>query len=82
MTISDLGTPNLSALIIKTLAVFDKPGFAQGDEEQKAAAMQGLYTLWYFAGVSLGILPPLPGQEKVIAPPFAVGSCAHAHTCS
>jgi hypothetical protein len=72
VTISDLGTPNLSALVIETLAVFKKPGFATWDDQQKGAALQGLYTLWYFAGVSLGILPPLPGQQKGILPHFAV----------
>ena len=65
LTTSDVDTPNLSTLIIETLEVFNKPVFSSGDEGEKAAALQGLYTLWYFAGVSLGILPPLPGQEKV-----------------
>ena len=72
VTVSDLGSPNLSALIIETLALFNKPGFAAWDDEQKGAALQGLYTLWYFAGVSLGVLPPLPGQQKGILPSFAV----------
>ena len=72
VTMEDVETPNYSTLIIKTLELMNKPGLAAEDDEEMVAALQGLYTLWYFAGVSLGILPPLPGQEKDIRPHVAV----------
>jgi hypothetical protein len=37
----------------------------------QTAALQSLYTLWYAAGVSLGLLPPPPGWQKGIVPHFA-----------
>ena len=72
VTLEDVEAPNYSTLIIKTLELMNKPGLAAEDDGEKAAALQGLYTLWYFAGVSLGILPPLQGQEKDIIPHLAV----------
>ncbi len=39
---------------------------------EQAEALQGLYTLWYAAGTSLGILPALPGQQKDVLPHFAI----------
>ena len=72
VTLGDVETPNLSILIIETLEVINKPGLAANSDGEKAVALQGLYTLWYFAGVSLGILPPLPGQEKDIVPHLAI----------
>ena len=38
----------------------------------QAEALRGLYTLWYAAGTSLGLLPPLPTQQKDILPAFAI----------
>lgn len=38
----------------------------------QALALRGLYTLWYAAGASLGLLPPLPTQQTDILPAFAV----------
>lgn len=40
--------------------------------EAQAEALRGLYTLWYAAGTSLGLLPPLPTQQKDILPAFAI----------
>ena len=39
---------------------------------EQAEVLQGLYTLWYAAGTSLGILPALPGQQKDVLPHFAI----------
>ncbi|CAK0738229.1 hypothetical protein CVIRNUC_001012 [Coccomyxa viridis] len=64
--------PNWSTLITETLAVLQKPGFLDQDEAVKADALRGLYTLWYAAGTSLGLLPPLPTQQKDILPAFAI----------
>ena len=38
----------------------------------QAEALRGLYTLWYAAGTSLGLLPPLPAQQTDILPAFAI----------
>jgi hypothetical protein len=38
----------------------------------QAQALRGLYTLWYAAGNTLGLLPTLPMQQKDILPAFAV----------
>lgn len=38
----------------------------------QAQALRGLYTLWYAAGNTLGLLPSLPTQQKDILPAFAV----------
>ena len=38
----------------------------------QAQALRGLYTLWYAAGNTLGLLPTLPTQQKDILPAFAV----------
>ncbi len=38
----------------------------------QAEALRGLYTLWYAAGTSLGILPALPGLQKDVLPHFAI----------
>ncbi len=40
--------------------------------QAQADALRGLYTLWYAAGTSLGLLPPLPTQQKDILPAFAI----------
>lgn len=39
---------------------------------EQEAALQRLYTLWYAAGTSLGLLPALPGQQKDVLPHFAI----------
>ncbi|BDA44303.1 probable D-arabinono-1,4-lactone oxidase at N-terminal half [Coccomyxa sp. Obi] len=66
-------SPNWSALIFETLSVISKSGFlADADTAKKAEALQGLYTLWYAAGTSLGILKPLPGWQKDVLPHFAI----------
>lgn len=37
----------------------------------QAQALRELYTLWYAAGETLGLLPTLPTQQKDILPAFA-----------
>ena len=38
----------------------------------QAQTLRGLYTLWYAAGNTLGLLPSLTTQQKDILPAFAV----------